>query len=99
RDKLVTGVQTCALPILRLTGAACTTMLSRPGASGVTKLARVDSSGLVTPLAPGLDSIVVQAAPVSRSAPLTIGGAPSVTLQTLEIGRASRRERVETSGR
>jgi len=53
-----------------------------------TKLARVDSSGLVTPLAPGLDSIVVQAAPVSRSAPLTIGGAPSVTLQTLGVASA-----------
>jgi hypothetical protein len=48
-----------------------------------TTLARIDSSGLVTPLAPGLDTIVVQAAPVSRSAPLTIGIAPSVTLQTL----------------
>ncbi len=53
-----------------------------------TKLARVDSSGLVTPLAPGLDSIVVQAAPVSRSAPLTIGGAPSVALQTLGVASA-----------
>ena len=53
-----------------------------------TTLARVDSSGLVTPLAPGLDTIVVQAAPVSRSAPLTIGVAPSVTLQTLGAASA-----------
>ena len=53
-----------------------------------TTVARVDSSGLVTPLAPGLDTIVVQAAPVSRSAPLTIGVAPSVTLQTLGAASA-----------
>jgi hypothetical protein len=53
-----------------------------------TTLARVDPSGLVTPLAPGLDTIVVQAAPVSRSAPLTIGVAPSVTLQTLGAASA-----------
>jgi hypothetical protein len=53
-----------------------------------TTVARVDSSGLVTPLAPGLDTIVVQAAPVSRSAPLTIGVAPSVTVQTLGAASA-----------
>ena len=53
-----------------------------------TTLARIDSSGLVTPLAPGLDSIVVQAAPVSLSAPLTISAAPSVTLQTLGAASA-----------
>jgi len=50
-----------------------------------TTLARIDSSGLVTPLAPGLDSIVVQAGPVRRSAALTITAAPTVTLQTFGV--------------
>lgn len=45
-------------------------------------LARVDTSGLLTPLAPGLDTIVVQSGPVSRSAALTITAAPTVTLHT-----------------
>ena len=53
-----------------------------------TTLARIDSSGLVTPLAPGLDSIVVQAGPVSRGAALTISVAPSVILQTVGVASA-----------
>jgi hypothetical protein len=59
-----------------------------------TTLARIDSSGLVTPLAAGLDSIVVQAGPVSGSAALTIGVAPSVTLQISGVA-----SRVTTVGR
>jgi hypothetical protein len=47
-----------------------------------TTLARVDSTRLLTPLAPGLDSIVLQAGPVRRSVPLTISAAPSVILET-----------------
>ena len=53
-----------------------------------TTLARIDSTGLMTPLAPGLDSIVVQAGPVSRSAALTISVAPTVTLQTTGVASA-----------
>ena len=48
--------------------------------SSDTTLVRIDSTGLVTPLAPGSDTIVVQAGPVSRGAVLTISVAPSVTL-------------------
>ena len=50
-----------------------------------TTLARIDSTGLVTPLAPGLDSIVVQAGPLRRSAALTITAAPTVALQTFGV--------------
>jgi len=53
--------------------------------SSDTTLARIDSTGLLTPLAPGLDSIVVQSGPVSRSAALTITAAPTVTLQTFGV--------------
>lgn len=45
-------------------------------------VARVDSSGMLTPLATGSATIGVQAGSVSRSAALTITAAPTVTLQT-----------------
>ena len=53
--------------------------------SSDTTLARIDSSGLVSPLATGPDTIVVQAGSLSRSAELTIAAAPSVTLQTFGV--------------
>lgn len=53
--------------------------------SSDTTLARIDSSGLVTPLATGSDTIVVQVGSLSRSAELTIAAAPSVTLQTFGV--------------
>jgi hypothetical protein len=59
-----------------------------------TTLARIDSSGLVTPLAPGSDTIVVQSGSVSRRAELTIGVAPSATLQISGVA-----SRVTTVGR
>jgi len=62
--------------------------------SSNTTLARIDSSGLVTPLATGSDTIVVQAGSLSRSDALTISVAPNVILQT--DGVASR---VTTVGR
>lgn len=59
-----------------------------------TTLARIDSTGLLTPLAPGLDTIVVQAGPVSRRVPLTVSVAPAVTLQISGVA-----SRVTTVGR
>ena len=59
-----------------------------------TTLARIDSTGLLTPLAPGLDTIVVQVGALSQRAPLTIGVAPSVTLQISGVA-----SRVTTVGR
>jgi len=50
-----------------------------------TTLARIDSTGLLTPVGSGLDTIVVQVGPVSRSAALTITAAPTVTLQTFGV--------------
>ena len=50
-----------------------------------TTLARIDSTGLMTPLASGLDTIVVQAGSLRRSAALTITAAPTVTLQTFGV--------------
>ncbi|HXG96482.1 MAG TPA: Ig-like domain-containing protein [Gemmatimonadales bacterium] len=50
-----------------------------------TALARIDSTGLVTPLATGSDTVVVQAGSLSRRAALTIVAAPTVTLQTFGV--------------
>lgn len=45
-------------------------------------LARIDSTGLMTPLAVGIDTISAQAGSLKRSAALTITAAPTVTLRT-----------------
>ena len=50
--------------------------------SSDTSLARIDSTGMITPLAPGALTIVGQAGSASHSAPLTITAAPTPTLQT-----------------
>jgi len=59
-----------------------------------TTLARIDSTGLVTPIAPGVDTIVVRLGTLSQRAALTIGVAPSVTLQISGVA-----SRVTTVGR
>ncbi len=59
-----------------------------------TTLARIDSTGLVTPIAPGVDTIVVRLGTLSQRAALTIGVAPSVTLQISGVAN-----RVTTVGR
>src|SRR6266487_1780886 len=59
-----------------------------------TTLASIDSTGLVTPIAPGVDTIVVRLGTLSQRAALTIGVAPSVTLQISGVA-----SRVTTVGR
>jgi len=59
-----------------------------------TTLARIDSTGLVTPIAPGVDTIVVRLGTLSQRAALTIDVAPSVTLQISGVA-----SRVTTVGR
>jgi len=59
-----------------------------------TTRARIDSTGLVTPIAPGVDTIVVRLGTLSQRAALTIGVAPSVTLQISGVA-----SRVTTVGR
>lgn len=53
--------------------------------SSDTTLARIDSTGLLTPLAAGVDTIVAQVGSLSRSATLTITAAPMATLQTFGV--------------
>ena len=59
-----------------------------------TTLARIDSTGLVTPIGPGVDTIVVRVGTLSQRAALTIGVAPSVTLEISGVA-----SRVTTVGR
>ena len=53
--------------------------------SSDTGLARIDSTGLIMPLAAGVDTIFAQVGSLSRSAALTIHVAPTPTLQTFGV--------------
>jgi Big-like domain-containing protein len=51
-----------------------------------TTVARVDASGLITPLAVGTDTVVVSAAGASSRLPLTVVAAPAMVLQLQSAG-------------
>src|SRR5205823_6887160 len=82
RDKLVTGVQTCALPILTLAR-------EEPGVT--------DSSTAIVDLASVARAVIGDLAPLAGAKRIDLGLSVADT-GTAEIGRASCRERAEMAG-
>src|SRR5207244_5365583 len=90
RDDLVTGVQTCALPISHL------------GQPGRRRPQRAKDRHMTAPHYP-LASLVgtpeeQRAAALAAEAELTQLGLPTMSAEDAEIGRASCREQVKNSG-
>src|SRR5205823_10894407 len=96
RDKLVTGVQTCALPIYAALGGLQGAIATRADevVAGLSPVAQAALPGVLRALATvasGTDQVAL-----ARAAPLA-SFPPGSDARAVEIGRASCRERVESA--